>query len=183
MCKVQDVADFFIDSALNDPDDNMTNMRVNKMLFFAQGWSLAKRRGKPLFSDDFYAWDYGPVVPVIYHRFKVAGKGKIQDIDNKNYDENFSAEEAQLLIDVLRFYSKYSTGGLVDITHEIGSPWRKVYKANMNNLIPKKEIQAYFEKLPDLRSFSMPVLGEGDFVGYRDTNTGYYVLPEDWMDE
>lgn len=33
MCKVQDVADFFVDSALNDPDDNMTNLRVNKLLF------------------------------------------------------------------------------------------------------------------------------------------------------
>ena len=43
MCKVQDVADFFVDSALNDPEDNMTNLRVNKLLFFAQGWSLARR--------------------------------------------------------------------------------------------------------------------------------------------
>ena len=39
---------------------------------------------------------------------KKAGRNKIQDVDNENYDENFSEEEAQLLIDVLRAYSKYS---------------------------------------------------------------------------
>ena len=182
MCKVQDVADFFVDSALNDPDDNMTNLRVNKLLFFAQGWSLARRNGKPLFNDDFFAWDLGPVIPEVYHRFKVAGRNKIQDVDNENYDENFSEEEAQLLIDVLRVYSKYSTGGLVDMTHRSGTPWSKVYEANANNVIPKKDIQAYFESLPVLESFSMPVLSDNDFIGHRDEVTGHYVLPEEWAD-
>lgn len=182
MCKVQDVADFFVDSALNDPDDNMTNLRVNKLLFFAQGWSLARRNGKPLFNDDFFAWDLGPVIPDVYHRFKVAGRNKIQDVDNENYDENFSEEEAQLLIDVLRAYSRYSTSGLVDMTHRSGTPWSKVYEAHVKNVIPKKDIQAYFESLPALESFSVPMLSETDFIGRRDEVTGNYVLPEDWAD-
>ena len=97
---------------------------------------------------DFFAWELGPVIPDVYHRFKVAGRNKIQDVDNENYDENFSDEEAQLLIDVLRAYSKYSTSGLVDMTHRSGTPWSKVYEAHVNNVIPKKDIQAYFESLP-----------------------------------
>ena len=183
MCKVQDVADFFIDSTINDPDDNMTNLRINKLLFFAQGWSLVKRKGTPLFKDDFYALDLGPVIPEIYRRLKVAGRGKIQSGDNDNYDEKFSEEETQLLIDVLRHYSKFSTDGLVDLTHKKGSPWDKVYEAHMNNIIPKEDIREYFERMPDLEHFSMPALKDSDYVGYRDEITGNYVLPEDWIDE
>ena len=183
MCKVQDVADFFVDSALSDPDDNMTNMRVNKLLFFAQGWSLAKREGRPLFQEDFYAWDYGPVVPEVYQKYKVAGKGKIQDVDNDNYDNNFTEEESQLLIDVLREYSKFSTSGLVDLSHRAGSPWDKVYERGRSNLIPKEDIRAYFEALPELQSFVMPELSDKDFVGHRDERTGNYVVPEEWFNE
>lgn len=181
MCKVQDVADFFVDSALSDPEDNMTNMRVNKLLFFAQGWSLAKRNGKPLFNDDFYAWDYGPVVPEIYRKYKVAGRGKIQGVDNENYDENFSDEENQLLIDVLREYSKYSTSGLVSLSHKAGSPWDKARKISKDKLIPKDDIKAYFESQPPLQEFSMPDFSDSDFVGHRDSRTGNYVLPEEWI--
>jgi uncharacterized phage-associated protein len=99
-----------------------------------------------------------------------------------NWKENFSEEEAQLLIDVLRAYSRYSTSGLVDMTHRSGTPWSKVYEAHVNNVIPKKDIQAYFESLPVLESFSMPVLSENDFIGHRDEVTGHYVLPEEWAD-
>lgn len=51
MCRAIDVANFFIDLANSDPDDCMTNLRVNKLLYFAQAWSLV-RRGKPLFPDE-----------------------------------------------------------------------------------------------------------------------------------
>lgn len=183
MCKVQDVADFFVDSALSDPEDNMTNMRVNKLLFFAQGWSLARRQGKPLFQEDFYAWDFGPVVPAVYHKYKIAGRGKIQDVDNDNYDEHFSEEETQLLIDVLREYSGISTSGLVSMSHKNGSPWDNVYECGKNNLIPKEDIRAYFESLPALPSFAVPSLSDKDFIGHRDAVTGNYVVPGDWFDD
>ena len=183
MSKVQDVVDFFIDSAINNPDDNMTNLRINKLLFFAQGWSLAKYNGIPLFDDDFYAWDLGPVIPSVYHRLKKAGKNKITNIINKDYDKNFSEEEQRLLIDVLRMYSKYSTSGLVDMTHKNGTPWRNVYDSQKDNLISKDEIKAYFSMLPRLKTFSMPELSDRDFVGYRDPTTNNYVLPRNWSDE
>lgn len=183
MCKVQDVVDFFVDSALYDPDDHMTNMRVNKLLFFAQGWSLVRRNGKPLFGDDFYAWDYGPVVPDVYHKYKVAGKGKIRYVENEDYDENFSEEERQLLIDVLREYSRYSTSGLVDLSHMAGAPWDKAHKLGRKKLIPKDDIKAYFESLPVLQKFSMPSFADDDFVGHRDARTGNYVVPTGWFDE
>ena len=52
MADVQDVARFFIDLAKRQNDlergDLMTNLRLQKLLYFAQGWHLA-RFGRPLF--------------------------------------------------------------------------------------------------------------------------------------
>ena len=47
MVRAIDVANFFIDR-MKDTDDPMTNARLNKFLYFAQGHSLA-RLGTPLF--------------------------------------------------------------------------------------------------------------------------------------
>ena len=40
MLKALDVANFFVEMAKRTPEDEMTNMRVNKLLYFAQGLSL-----------------------------------------------------------------------------------------------------------------------------------------------
>ena len=59
MANVQDVAKFFIglanDQANNNQGDMMTHLRLQKLLYFAQGWNLA-RYGKPLFDDEIEAW-------------------------------------------------------------------------------------------------------------------------------
>ncbi len=182
MCKVQDVVDFFVDFALNDPEETMTNKRINKLLYFAQGWSLAKR-DKPLFEDDFYAWTYGPVIPGVYQRLKIAGNDKIQGIDNDTYEDNFTSEESMLLIDVLREYAKYSTNGLVDLTHQHDNPWFKAYSVKPSSIISKEDIKEYFKTLSPPKSFSLPALTDKDFIGHRDEKTGNYVLPGAWLDE
>ena len=36
MARLQDVADFFIDTAIKRNEEPMTNLRIQKMLYFAQ---------------------------------------------------------------------------------------------------------------------------------------------------
>lgn len=182
MCKVHDVADFFIDSALDDPENNMTNLRINKLLYFAQGWSLA-RLGHPLFDDDIEAWTYGPVVPVIYERLKTSGRDKIKGLMNEDYAEHFTPEEQRLLIDVLHAYDRYSTSGLVELTHLPGSPWSKAMKEGKNTVISQHDMQTYFAQQKALPTFQMPTFRSEDFIGWRDEATGNYVLPKEWDDD
>ena len=54
--------------------DLMTNLRLQKLLYFAQGWHLA-RFGRPLFDASIEAWPYGPVVPEVYRAYKEYGAG------------------------------------------------------------------------------------------------------------
>ncbi len=181
MCKVHYVADFFIDSALNDPENNMTNMRINKLLYFAQGWSLA-RYGKPLFTDEIEAWDYGPVVPPIYHRLKTSGRDKIKGVMDEDYASHFTKQESRLLIDILHAYDRYSTAGLVEMTHQPGTPWSLAKREGRGAIISKDSMKAYFSKLPSMPTFKMPDFHEADFIGHRNA-AGHYILPEDWNDD
>lgn len=47
----------------------LTNLKLQKLLYYAQAWNLALRDA-PLFNEDFQAWVHGPVLPSQYVRFK-----------------------------------------------------------------------------------------------------------------
>ena len=51
--KAIDVANFFITVGLMNEGTEMTNARINKLLYFAQGWHLAKT-GEPLFNEKIW---------------------------------------------------------------------------------------------------------------------------------
>lgn len=46
-------------------DDGISTMKLQKLLYLAQGWSLAIT-GRPLFDGGFEAWSSGPVNREIY---------------------------------------------------------------------------------------------------------------------
>ena len=49
--------------------DDLTNMKLNKLLYFSQGHYL-KKYGRPLFNNVIEAWGHGPVVPEVYSTYK-----------------------------------------------------------------------------------------------------------------
>lgn len=50
--------------------DSITNLKLQKLLYYLQGHWLATFDG-PLFGDKIEAWRYGPVVPSVYSHFAV----------------------------------------------------------------------------------------------------------------
>ena len=179
MANVYDVANFFIDLAAHNEEDYMTNLRLNKLLYFAQGWSLASR-GKPLFPESIEAWKYGPVIPEIYHKYKEHGKCLISEVD-KNYSPDvFTDEEMDLLLDVAREYGKYTSPALVSMTHDDNGPWKKIFDQNIDGTIENDELKSYFQSLKPLNRFQ-----DAKFEvieGHRDSD-GILVLPKELDDD
>lgn len=126
MTNVFDVADFFINVTVNNnqSDDFITNLKLNKLLYFAQGYSFAMT-GKPLFNDKIEAWQYGPVVRSVYDKYRVCGKEPITSIDEDYSESIFSTEELEILLKVMRDYGKYTGSYLIKLTHQDGTPWKK----------------------------------------------------------
>lgn len=131
----------------------VTQMKLQKLVYFAQGAHLAKYN-KPLINETFQAWMYGPVIPEIYDDFKLYGSRPIVDTNEflpaHTYKPPFRLdEEAFDTIDytwgVLKDFSAMS---LSNWTHQPDGPWSKVYDPNVKDTpIANNEIQQYFEKL------------------------------------
>lgn len=179
MANVNDVASFFVDWANKSEEEHMTNLWLNKLLFFAQGQHLA-RYGTPLFEDTIEAWNYGPVVPAIYRKYKVCGRNPIPTVDDEYTPSNFSREEQILLADILREYGAYTASTLVSMTHQPNTPWSNAYVEGENNEITVVAMMDFFKRKENqLKTFEEVFSTENlEVIGTRDQD-GYLVLPRD----
>ena len=169
--------------AESDSGDGMTNLRVNKLLYFAQGNSLAKR-DMPLFDEQIEAWDLGPVIPSVYHAYKGFRKNVIEDIPPER--ELFSDSDYSLLLDVYNAAKSISTRGLVDLSHREDAPWYDVYynQNNQGGIISQENIRKYFIAHPFCEnSFESVVakLKQRAFTPERDEN-GVAIIPKEIAD-
>ena len=180
--KAIDVALFFIDLFNKDNKYIITNLKLNKLLYFAQGWYLSKYN-EPLFEEQIEAWNLGPVVPSVYQVYKPFGRNHIMiDRDEDSFDESkVSIEQLELLIDVYNNYSGYSANELVDMTHVKNSPWDKVYVKNEKKVISNDLIKEYFltqKKIPSISDIDFSLV---DNLGHIDTD-GHLLLPSSERD-
>ena len=67
---VNAVADYFLLKIPCGTGDGITNLKLQKLVYYAQAWSLALRNGTPMFSEPIEAWASGPVCRPLYRRFK-----------------------------------------------------------------------------------------------------------------
>lgn len=125
----------------NKEREGITNLKLQKMLYFSQAYYLAKFN-KPLFKDSIEAWEYGPVVPSIYKQFKSKGSNPI--ILEK--DESSLSEEDKVNIrKIWEVFGGYSAGRLVEISHA-HTPWKEAY-ASIGKEISHKSISEYYTPL------------------------------------
>ncbi len=71
------IANEFLDLAEKD-SRKLTQMHVQKLVYFAHGWFLALKR-EPLVRERVEAWDYGPVIRQLYDAFRSFGSRPITD--------------------------------------------------------------------------------------------------------
>lgn len=133
MANVFDVADFFVQIANQSEDDSITNLKLNKLLYYAQGAFLA-RTGAPLFHNNIEAWQHGPVVPDVYRKYKVCGKNPISSPESSVERSKFSDDELEVLLDVMREFGQYTGSTLVSFTHKPGTPWSNAIVAGDKKL-------------------------------------------------
>lgn len=95
----------------------MTQLKVQKLLYFAQGISLVKRN-KLLFEDKIYHQKYGPVVYNIIEYLKPFGYNQIEDMGTYDEVKNISDEDLDVLQTTYDNFSIYSASKLVEMSHE-----------------------------------------------------------------
>jgi uncharacterized phage-associated protein len=143
MATATDIARLLVRLAASDPEgEPMTPMRLQKLLYYCQGWFLAWY-GKPLFPDRIEAWKHGPVVPAVYGLPWCKGREAIPDQGEPEVP--VSAREA--VEHVWREYGDFSAAGLRHRTHSEPT-WKNHYDPDDNgrcsNVIPVDELAKFF---------------------------------------
>lgn len=138
MCTCFDVANYFLSLTEEDAGDVITNLKMQKLLYYAQGFALALF-DKPLFDENFEAWQHGPVVPSVYHKYKQHGSNPLPKIENFSLNK-YTIDEQNLLNQVFKEYGQFSAWKLRDMTHE-EPPWKNT---PLNGIIDKDKMRQYF---------------------------------------
>lgn len=134
------ISDFFIKQFSNTPE-GITNLKLQKVLYFAYVWNL-KLYSTKLFDDDIEAWEYGTKIKSQYDRFKAFRKNTINDDIVETNITLIPKQTTELLNMVWGIYCKYSIGYLIDIIRA-GPPWINAYKTE-SGIITDRDIDDYY---------------------------------------
>jgi len=122
MATAMDVAHYLIRAAAEQPEpDFLTNLRLQKLLYYAQGWHIAIF-GPPLFPERIEAWKHGPVVPAVYRSFSFAGRNHLEPPEGDH--ESLTPEQERLLAQLWAGFRQYSATALYHMTHR-ERPWQE----------------------------------------------------------
>ena len=120
-------------------------MQVLKLIYMAHGWSMAAL-DRPLIMDRIEAWEFGPVIPAVYHAFRPHGAYNLSPF--QMYERETEEKIEKLLEEVYDLYEDKSASQLSKLTHISGGPWDKVYgKGKMFAEIPNNLIASHYKAI------------------------------------
>lgn len=118
MYSAVEIGNWFLCSIDRDAGDSITHLKLQKLVYYAQAWSLALLK-RPLFDEDFEAWAHGPVAPSLYQEFK--GNGW-EALGLPSVCTPLDEDTEELLSQVWDVYGQHSAKHLEALTHR-EAPW------------------------------------------------------------
>ena len=144
MLSVFNVADHFLAKQDDESGESITNLKLQKLCYYAQGFHLALY-DEPLFSDDIEAWQHGPVVRNLWNKYKSKGRNPLPVPEN-HATYTADDETADFLDEVYAVYGQYSAWKLRDMTYG-EPPWIETPKGT--GVISRESMKDYFATLVD----------------------------------
>lgn len=131
--KALEVARYLLSLVDYERDQTISNMALQKLLYYCQGYYLALT-GKPLFDDAIEAWQHGPVVNDVYQNYKKYKDKPIAKVLLTSEEKKlFKKNQRDTIEFVFNNYSVYSAFGLREKTHR-EAPWLETYKEGRKHL-------------------------------------------------
>ena len=121
---------------------SMSPMKLQKLCYYAQVWSLAWD-DSPLFEEDFYAWCTGPVCEELFRKTKENILSVVDAKDMTGGNSNNLSEKQKSIIDqVLHYYGKRDAQWLAQLAM-MEDPWIIA----KNEIITKESMTVYYSSL------------------------------------
>lgn len=111
--------------------DSVTPMQLIKLVYIAHGLMLGAY-GRPLIDEPIEAWQYGPVVPSVYHETKAFRSSSVTGIAAPA-DCAFDPQETKAMDTALRLFGNKDGVALSSLTHRQGTPWSLTWNERGKN--------------------------------------------------
>lgn len=146
---------FCAQNIIEHPNSKEGNMKVQKLLFFAQLIYMAKNNGETMFDKEFSAFEHGVVLEPVRKQYFTNYKFYF---GNKKF--RLPKEVIEILEITKKIFGDSSAQELSDLSHEFDS-WEKHYKESINpnsltgydsNIakIPYKELKRELYKIEEV---------------------------------
>lgn len=127
---VNTIVDYFILRLNSDENMNLINLKLQKLLYYLQAWSLGITRER--FIDcSFEAWVHGPVCREVYNRFKdtktLYSFITSNEVIDNTPEMSIGAEDIDFINFILDNYAGFSGAELEAMTHK-ETPWIEARK-------------------------------------------------------
>ena len=139
-----DIASYICNRYMQENGSQIDEMKLHKLLYFVQRESIIQN-GEPLFSEQFEAWKYGPVLREIREHYK-----------KDDFDYSYDDQSLKPIMDkVFSEYSHILSWSLSMISHGEES-WKRARKGlqeweNGNSKIAIDDIRIDAERVKMLR--------------------------------
>jgi uncharacterized phage-associated protein len=121
MVTAMEVARYLLHLNNEEPEnDPLTHMRLQKLLYYCQGWFLGMRDAA-LFDDRIEAWTHGPVVPNVYRMFADYDGDPIPRHQGRDAVE-IASDHKDFIKRIWDHYKRFSATELRRMTHN-EQPW------------------------------------------------------------
>ena len=148
-----EVAKYLLGLSVED-DDTISNLKLQKLLYYCQGYYIALTEGKEvLFNDEIQAWLYGPVFPEVYGYYKESNKNyslpRPDESEFLEINKKLTLDQKKIIMSVYNRFKELSGEDLVYLTHQ-EDPWKNkeeeiVKTGNMNSVITKEDLYKFFK--------------------------------------
>lgn len=135
--KVFVVLHYLMDKSKQANRPDFTNKKAQKMLYYAQAWSLVLN-DKKLFDEKFEAWVHGAVIYKVYKKYSDLDFDPITDEYNQDEFKILNDEEKELLDEVWDVYGKFDADYLERLNHQ-EAPWQQA-RSKISSYDPSKAI-------------------------------------------
>lgn len=138
MYKAIDLSKYIVTKCIVD-GCAISNLQLQKILYYVQKDFL--QRNCVAFSDDIEAWQFGPVVPVVYYKFCGFGAMPITNTFEVGGIASSDLQAIEYVVDAKKFLDPWD---LVADTHKKNGAWDKIYQNGLgnHNIIPLSLIKA-----------------------------------------
>lgn len=125
---------------------SMTCKRLQKLLYFCEAEYMTRHNGETMFSEDFYAWPSGPVIPSVYSKFAHFQNGEMTTVPGDHTP--LTDDMTEVLDYVFNSTIAIDTLDLVEMSHIEDGPWSLVFDRTdpkHMQIIKKSSIYDYYK--------------------------------------